>query len=300
MESAALAPTHIRAIDSAMHPGRVSLSVADLRGATRFYERVLGLTLRSADEHQALLGPQEGDPLIQLTAGALQGARRSRTTGLYHMALLYPSRTALGAALLRLATTGYAIQGASDHGVSEAIYLADSEGNGLELYADRPRAVWPRMNGTLAMVADPLDLDQLLHGALTAGQDGSQTVSALRMGHIHLHVARLEPAIAFYREGLGLKLVQRYGDQAAFLAAGEYHHHIGINTWAGLGAAPPHPDSPGLRTFDLVLPSDGSLQSTIDHLRAYGAPLQAHEASYETQDPSANRLVLRSARPQPT
>jgi catechol 2,3-dioxygenase len=208
------------------------------------------------------------------------------------MALLYPSRAALGAALLRLASSGYPIEGASDHGVSQALYLADPEGNGIELYADRPKAAWPRRGDTLAMVAEPLDLDALMNESQAAGMEGGESVRELRMGHVHLHVAHLEPAVVFYHEGLGLNLIQRYGSQAAFLAAGDYHHHVGINTWAGVGAPQPPAASPGLRRFTLVLPSCEALQATLTQLRATGAPLYEIDGMHQTQDPSGNRVYL--------
>jgi catechol 2,3-dioxygenase len=210
------------------------------------------------------------------------------------MALLFPSRATLGGALLRLAASGYPVQGASDHGVSEAIYLADPEGNGIELYADRAASAWPRVGDTLAMVTDPLDLDDLLDEARRAGLTGGEPVESLRMGHVHLHVAQLDPAVAFYHQALGLNLVQRYGGQAAFLAAGDYHHHIGINTWAGIGAPQPAPGAPGLREFTLLLPTNAALDATVSRLRARGQHAAARQPDYVTHDPSGNRIVLHS------
>ncbi len=281
-------------IDPAAHPGEVSLGVVELRPAVQFYVDVLGLTLHALDSQTARLESVRGDRVLRLEAGASRGTRPARVTGLYHMAMLFPSRAPLGGALLRLAANGYPIQGASDHGVSEAIYLADPEGNGIELYADRPPSAWPRLNGTLAMVTDPLDLDSLLDEARRTGFTGREPVESLHMGHVHLHVSHLDPAVAFYREAVGLNLVQRYGGQAAFLAAGDYHHHIGINTWAGIGAPQPAPGSPGLREFTLLLPTHDALGGTVNRLRAHGQVVDSRQYDYLTRDPSGNTIVLHS------
>ncbi len=281
-------------IDPRAHPGPVTLGVVELTPAARFYVEVLGLTLHALDAQAALLGPVQGDPVLRLEAGAIRGARLARATGLYHMAMLFPSRASLGGALLRLAASEYPIQGASDHGVSEAIYLADPEGNGIELYADRAPSEWPRSNGTLSMVTDPLDLDALVNDAQRAGFQGSEPIESLHMGHVHLHVSHLDPAVAFYRDALGLNLVQRYGGQAAFLAAGDYHHHIGINTWAGIGAPQPASGAPGLREFTLLLPTQDALRATVNLLRAHDQAVDARQADHITRDPSGNWIVLRS------
>ncbi|OGO47444.1 MAG: hypothetical protein A2Z30_02810 [Chloroflexi bacterium RBG_16_64_43] len=292
MDETRITQTETRPIDGATYPGLVTLGVASLQRTVEFYLQVIGLTDRPAGPDEAMLGPLHGEALVRLEPGAQPRARLTQSTGLYHMALLYPSRAALGAALLRLASSTYPIQGASDHGVSDAIYLADPEGNGIELYADRPKASWPRRGETLEMTLKPLDLEALMDEARAVGMEGRESVSELRMGHVHLHVAHLEPAVEFYRDGLGLNLIQRYAGQAAFLAAGDYHHHVGINTWAGVGAPQPPAASPGLRHFTLVLPSHGSLDSTLTQLRATGFPLRELDGVHQTQDPSGNRVNL--------
>ena len=292
MDRARITLSETHPIDEATHPGLVTLGVMDLQRTAGFYRQVIGLTERSTGPDEAILGPLLGEALVRLESGAQPRDPLTQTTGLHHMALLYPSRAALGAALLRLASTGYPIQGASDHGVSEAIYLADPEGNGIELYADRPKASWPRRGETLAMVTEALHLEALIDDARAAGMEGREPVRELCMGHIHLHVAHLEPAVEFYRDGLGLTLTQRYGSQAAFLAAGDYHHHVGINTWAGIGAPRAPATSPGLRHFTLALPSREALLITLAQLRATGAALLEIERMHQTQDPSGNRVNL--------
>ena len=292
MDKTRITLTETHSIDEATHPGLVTLGVMDLQRTAGFYRKVIGLTERSAGTDEAMLGPLLGEALVRLEAGAQPRDPLTQTTGLYHMALLYPSHAALGAAVLRLASTGYPIQGASDHGVSEAIYLADPEGNGIELYADRPKASWPRRGDTLAMVTGALDLEALMNDARAAGMEGREPMRELRMGHIHLHVAHLEPAVEFYRDGLGLNLIQRYGSQAAFLAAGDYHHHVGINTWAGIGAPQAPATSSGLRHFTLALPSREALLITLAQLRATGAPLLEIDRMHQTHDPSGNRVNL--------
>lgn len=246
--------------DTVIHPettiGDVRLTVGDLTRSLAFYTEALGLRVLERGEGHATLSANGTEPArIFLTEqpGALPKPRSA--SGLYHFALLYPSRRALARALRQLAIMRVPIQGASDHLVSEAIYLADPDGHGIEIYADRPRERWPRRNGQLQMATEPLDLDSLM--AELRGDDEPWTGAdpATVVGHVHLHTASLSTAVAFYRDLLGLEEIARYGPSAIFLAAGGYHHHLGLNTWAGVGVPPPPSSSVRLQSFSFVLPT---------------------------------------------
>ena len=273
------------------HIGAVRLKVSTLHRAMQFYGDVLGLQTLGEGEHQLQLGAEPGVPLIVLDE--VPGAKRkpARTTGLYHYAILVPSRVDLARVVMRFVETQYPLQGASDHGVSEALYLADPDGNGIEIYADRPRDAWPRSDGELAMVTEALDIEGLL-SLLGEDKHGAGLPPGTRIGHIHLHVSRLAEAEAFYRDQLGLDLIQRYGGSAAFLSAGGYHHHVGINTWAGVGAPPSPADAVGLRSFTLRVPDRAELQRLVDHLAAGGVETARQDGGVVVSDPSGNEVVL--------
>jgi catechol 2,3-dioxygenase len=206
-----------------------------------------------------------------------------------------PSRADLGQVLHRLADRGYPLQGGADHGVSEALYLADPDGNGIEIYIDRPKEKWPWHNGELRMVTDPLDIENLLDQA-QGFWDGLSPKT--RIGHIHLHVADLHQAQCFYCDTLGFDLMQRFGHSALFLSAGGYHHHIGLNTWAGVGAPPPPPDVVGLRYFTINLSSEQAFAQVVKRLESKGIPFEPSASSGTTprklnlHDPSGNGILL--------
>ena len=265
--------------------GAVSLTVSDLQRATDFYLRSIGLQLLESDSREALLGVP-GRELVHLVEkpGAVRLAGRS---GLYHFALLLPSRQALGNALRNLIETKTRMTGAADHLVSEALYLDDSEGNGIEIYRDRPRSEWTYSDGRLRMDTLPLDYE----GIWTEGGGDSpdKLPDGTTMGHMHLHVARIDEAVTFYRDVIGFDLMMTYGLSAAFLSAGGYHHHIGVNTWAGVGAPPPPPDALGLRHFLVNLPQ-GALDDLNGRLQASGTPFEQREDGLVVRDPSQNTI----------
>jgi catechol 2,3-dioxygenase len=272
-------------IDPATRIGAVHLTIRDLDRSIRFYETHLGFTLRRRDAGIARLGAG-GSDLLVLTQSA-HGPRVRGTTGLYHFAVLVPSRAGLARALRRLVDTGTVMQGAADHGVSEAVYLADVDGNGIEIYRDRPRAEWPVVGGRLHMGAEPLDLDDLLSAAEEAA---AGLASGTVVGHVHLHVSRLDEAQRFYVDVLGFELMQRYGPSALFVAAGGYHHHIGLNTWAGVGAPPPPPGAIGLRHFDVVLPTEAAVAELSARIVAAGIPVGSVEGGILVRDPAGNAI----------
>ena len=232
-------------LDPATTLGAVRLRVADLAGARSFYERALGLEAR-ADGEVVALGVPGGPALVELREQADAAPRRPGASGLFHLALLLPSRAELARALWRLARERVPLTGASDHLVSEALYLADPEGNGIELYRDRPREEWERDGGELRMATLPLDLDPLL--AEAPAEPEAAIAPGTRLGHVHLQVADLRAAEAFYGGALGFEAMVRGSPGALFLAAGGYHHHVGLNTWASRSAAAVSSRSPGRTT----------------------------------------------------
>ena len=261
-------------LDPGSHIGGVALRMADLETATRFYEEAIGLEVIAGEP--LMLGAG-GRALVTLLDGA-QAPPPPRSTGLFHLAILHPTREALGAALVRLIRAGASLTGASDHGVSEALYLDDPELNGIELYWDRPREVWPlEPNGNVAMFTAPLDVEALLHAAQSDDAIDPRTV----LGHVHLKVADIERSVRFYRDALGMSLRQRFGAEAAFLAAGDYHHHVGANTWQSRGGEAPPPGSAGLDSFTVALPSRAALEEAVRRL-----------GSADLQDPDGIQLRL--------
>jgi catechol 2,3-dioxygenase len=212
------------------------------------------------------------------------------TTGLYHFAILVPTRADLARALRRLVVADTVMQGAADHGVSEALYLADPDGNGIEIYRDRPRAEWPYAGGALRMGADPVDLDDLLAEPPSAPPSAG-LARGTAIGHVHLHVSSLAAAERFYVGVLGFDLMQRYGPSALFVSAGGYHHHVGLNTWAGVGAPPPPPGAFGLRHFTLQLPS-AAIEAVAARIRAEEIPIETVEGGLLVRDPARNAILL--------
>ena len=276
-------------IDPGARIGAVHLTIPDLRRSVRFYETHLGFAVHRRDDRTAWLGA--GGPDLLILSQCDTAPRVRGTTGLYHFAILVPSRLDLAHALRRLVATDTIMQGAADHGVSEALYLADEDGNGIEVYRDRRREEWPIVAGRLSMGADPLDLDALLSEAGRA-ESGAGLAAGTLIGHVHLHVSRLEEAHAFYVGLLGFELMQRYGPSALFVAAGGYHHHIGLNTWAGVGAPPPPPGAIGLRHFVLSLPGDQALAAVVDRLRAAGITPEPLDGGLLIHDTAKNAILL--------
>ncbi len=220
----------------------VHLRVRDLARSLDFYTRQLGFVIVTAGADTATLATAQGAPaLLQLTAAPTAPVAPADAAGLFHAALLFPDRAALGHWLRRAADLGVAFDGFSDHGVSEAIYFNDPDGNGLEFYSDRPRDQWPKADGDkIAMFTRPLDLPGLLAAAASAPVAAdTPPLAGARWGHLHLRVTELDRAQEFYNHTLGMSLMVSFGDSARFLAADGYHHHLGLNTWTHSRRAQP-------------------------------------------------------------
>src|SRR5439155_7010935 len=277
---------------------QIHLRTARLEGALAFYTDVLGLKLLRGPGSQAILSATGEKPgLLVLTEDSNAPLRPPCSTGLYHFAIRYPRRQDLANAYHRLVRSDYPVAGASDHGVSEALYLRDPEGNGVELYADRPRSQWPWRDRQIAMVTKALDLDDLL--AEAANESAAMEPPAeTDIGHIHLHVADLEVAERFYSEFLGLAVTQRSYPGALFFAAGGYHHHIGVNVWAG-NAIPPA-NSIGLISYRLEVPI-----AEILYCLGHRAPLLGYDTrpgpgeegspTLQIRDPNGKWLEVQAA-----
>ena len=278
-------------IDAQTQIGTVSLHVSDFNRSLPYYTQNIGLHLLSQEGNKAILGTAER-PLLELVASP--GATLPRgTTGLYHFALLVPSRLELAKTLKNLVDTETPLGGFSDHSVSEAIYLSDPDGNGIEIYRDRQRDEWPMQNGRLQMNTLPLDLQNLM-GELSGRSPQWQGIHpGTKMGHIHLHIRDLDEAENFYSAVLGFERMMRYGSAAGFVSAGGYHHHIGLNTWAGKGAPPPADGAVGLRHFEIILPSDSALAAVHKRLKAHNIATRRADHGLILQDPSQNGILIK-------
>jgi catechol 2,3-dioxygenase len=272
------------------------LTVADLARSRQFYERAIGLQGAERGDGTLALGVPGEEPIIELVADPAASPLSHRTTGLYHLAILLPTRHDLALALRRLVEARWPLTGASDHLVSEALYLSDPDGNGIEIYRDRPREQWPHAGGTLQMATNPLDLEGVL-GELTSNADRAESAPpGTRIGHVHLQVADLEAAEAFYAGALGFDVVVRGYPGALFVSAGGYHHHIGLNTWQSAGGSPPPPGSIGLRAFEVELPNREELERTLERAQAAGVAAERDNGKALVRDPSGNAVVLSAPR----
>ena len=274
--------------------GAVSLTVSDLARSRAFYETALGLGVREADEGALAFGVPGGGDLVRLYGDASAPALDRRATGLYHLAILFPTRLDLAHALARLAEAHWSLDGVADHLVSEALYLSDPDGNGIELYRDRPRDEWRYADGQLEMATLPLDLRGLADGLTAADGPQPAAPAGTVIGHVHLQVANIPDAEAFYHGVLGFDVMTRGYPGALFVSAGGYHHHLGLNTWHSAGSGPAAPGTVGLRSYEVVLPDRAELDRVLDRVRAAGLPVDGSaEGPAAVRDPSGNLVVVR-------
>jgi catechol 2,3-dioxygenase len=274
-----------------MEPGAVRLRVADLERQREFYERAIGLRSIGPSNGFARLGA-DGTAAVELAASPDATPRPPGTTGLFHLAILVPDRAELAAALARVTQAGWRLTGASDHLVSEALYLRDPDGLGIEVYVDRPRSSWRTLNGEIAMATDPLDTDAVL--AAGGGEPWTGMPRGTVMGHVHLHVGDIATASRFYHDALGLDRMVTSYPGALFLSAGGYHHHLGVNTWAGR-AAPASERDARLLEWRILLPTSDEAREVAERLLAAGHPVTRDPEGWLASDPWGTPLRLVSA-----
>ena len=266
--------------------GAVELSVADLERSLDYYEKAIGLRTLERGAGRAALGADGSELLVLVEEPGAQPSVGH--TGLFHFALLLPDRVSLARWLAHAARNRVQLTGASDHWVSEALYLRDPDRHGIEIYADRPRELW---EGKVArgMTTLPLDVDGLL-GELEdpAKEPFDGLPSETTMGHVHLQVASIPEVVEFYRDVLGFELMTELRDQAAFFAAGGYHHHLGANTWESAGATAPPDGTAALRHATIVLPDEAERGRVLARIEQHGHVL----ADSTVRDPSGNTLLL--------
>ena len=275
--------------------GPVDLQIADLTRSLRFYEAALGLRVLQREGPRAVLAARDGViPLVELheRPGAREVPHRGRT-GLYHFALLLPDRASLGRLVRHLGEID-ARFGASDHLVSESLYLQDPDNLGIEIYVDRPRSAWQRIGRELMMATDPLDLSGLVGAADTAAWGGLPAGTV--MGHVHLHVGDLALASAFFSEAVGFDRTLWHYPGALFLAADGYHHHLGTNTWAGSDATPPTEEDAQLLAWTIALPGPAAPRPSSENLVHARQPIDRAGAAggllRVTRDPWGTRIRL--------
>jgi catechol 2,3-dioxygenase len=280
------------ALPTDLRLGPVHLTVPDLERSVAWYRRALGLVPHRQEAGVAALGDGSAPVVVVYEDREARPARGH--AGLYHYALLYPSREALAHAAMRLDASETPIQGASDHGTHEAIYLPDADGNGIELAADRPREQWSKGLGYQHGPA-PLDFESLLSAA--DGRPGETVADGLRVGHLHLHVGDVNRALAFYRDVLGFEEQANLGS-AAFVSAGGYHHHLGFNVWRGEGVGPAPEHTVGLRHWTVVLPSQDDVDAVRSRVEAAGGPAEPVDGGFLTRDPWETGVVFVANRDQ--
>jgi catechol 2,3-dioxygenase len=271
--------------------GPVRLVAGDLDALTTFYARAVGLEVLERGGDLVRLGAG-GTTLVELRGRPGAPTRPPRSTGLFHLALLVPTRADLAQAVHRVSGAGWSFTGGSDHLVSEALYLDDPEGNGIEIYRDRPREEWRRgAGGELEMATLPIDLEGVL-GAPERGTADEGLPARTVMGHVHLQVRDTDEAEGFYVDLLGFDATVRSYPGALFVSAGGYHHHLGLNTWGTRGAAPPPPGARGLEAFQVDLPGRADADALAARLEAAGHRVSAGDGGLRVQDPSGIAMVL--------
>ena len=275
------------ALPATLRLGAVHLTVADVDRAVEWYGHALGLRVHSHDAATAELG--DGNETVVVLHEDPQARPAGRHAGLYHYALLYPTREELARAAVRLAVTRTPIQGASDHRTHEAIYLPDADGNGIELAWDRQRDQWPADLG-YARGPAPLDFDSLL-ATVEGEQPAAHVGEGLRMGHLHLHVGGVDEGLAFYRDVLGFEEQANLGS-AAFVSAGGYHHHLGFNVWNGRGAGPAPAHTVGLRHWTVQLPAAADVAEVRARAEAAGRAIEPADGGFLVRDPWSTAVAF--------
>jgi catechol 2,3-dioxygenase len=265
----------------------VHLNVKEIERSLSFYQGTLGLQVLERAANRVTLTADGKNPLVTVEQPSNVLPKEPRRSGLYHLAILLPSRKELAKAVKHFMDIKYeAVQGASDHLVSEAFYLSDPDGNGIELYSDRPAEGWKWRGQEVSMVSDPLDIPNLF--AEIGEEDFTGLPEDTIMGHIHLHVGNLVEAEEFYGKGLGFDVVHRLSSHALFMSTGGYHHHIGLNIWNGEGVPAPSPNSVGMKYYTMVFPNQAARDDAVQNLQLLGFSI----SDFTAEDPSGNTIQL--------
>lgn len=267
-------------------PKNVTLDVINLELMTSFYTHTLGFSILTQNNEQVELTTNHKDALITLKQLAQPEAKTAPTTGLFHVAILLPQRSDLANILLYLDKTNILL-GASDHEVSEALYFNDPEGNGIEIYIDKPESQWQRNGKLVNMVTEPLNAQDLI---TTATGAWSGMPEGTIIGHVHLMVDDVEKAADFYVNVLGFDITAKYGRQARFLSTGGYHHHLGMNTWQSAGASPKTAQQPGLASYTLDIADKATADALITKLQATNNTVVPYDNGFSTIDPAGNTI----------
>lgn len=268
--------------------GHVKIKVQDLQRSLQFYKEIIGFDILEQTANTAKLTTDGKTSILSLEQPENPLPKQGRTTGLYHFAILLPTKTDLANIVVHLVENGVRL-GSSDHLVSEALYLNDPDGNGIEIYIDRDPKEWAWNADEVVMTVDPLNFEKLLQHR---GEGWNGLPKETVMGHIHLHVSELKDTEEFYVKGLGMDVVSRYSGQALFLSYHKYHHHIAVNTWNGVGAPKPKDNSVGLHSYTLIFPDEKAKQATVSNLQEIGATVSEEDGVFVTYDPSGNRVEL--------
>ena len=279
-------------LGQATRMGPISLAVNDLAGMTAWYAAALGLVMQARDTGTVVLGADGGGPILRLIDRAEGRPADPRVSGLFHLAVLLPSREDLARWAAHAYADGITLDGASDHLVSEALYLSDPEGNGIEVYRDRPRAGWRRANGELMMGTEALDMRRLVGEGRADPNGWRGAPTGTTVGHVHLKVHDIRAARRFHVDTLGLDVMAAM-PTALFISAGGYHHHLGMNTWQSAGR--PRGGRTSLGLVDTVVELSGSAEvaAVAGRLESAGHPVERiGEGFAAAVDPSGNRIVL--------
>lgn len=270
--------------------GHVKIKVEKLDRSLQFYKDILGFDILEQTGSTAKLTTDGKTSFLSLEEPENVTPKQGRTTGLYHFAILLPSESDLANIVVHLVEKGIQF-GSSDHLVSEALYLNDPDGNQIEIYRDRAPSEWTWNGDEVAMTVDPLHFENLLKHT-TPDRPWEKMPEGTVMGHIHLHVSELQKTEEFYVKGLGMDVVNRFGSQALFLSYGKYHHHVGVNTWNGVGAPPPPENSVGLESYTLIFDNEETRKHVVANLKQIGAKVLEENNQLVTFDPSGNRIEL--------
>lgn len=279
-------------IDKNMSCGFAQLNVSDLKGMKEYYVDKIGLDIISEKDLQVNLGIKETGEILLVLTKVPSGGSEARKAGLFHTAFLVPTRKDLGNILFSLLNKEVPVEGASDHGYSEALYLQDPKGNGIEIYCDKPQEEWTvNEDGSIPGVTEEMDAEGVLKSRDAHPSD--RLPEGTKIGHMHLSVSNLDDSHAFYADALGLSLKYHYGTQAHFLAAGGYHHHIGINMWAGSDLPKRSKEDYGLRLFSLDLSSETEFERLRNHLKESGYDFNSENNHIILTDPNGIQVKVR-------